>query len=307
MGSLQILSYISILFFIVVVAARLVRISRMPVHLRWDLYPIPHEKGKSEYGGSYYEEIDWWTKPRSFSLYNELKEMGREIVFIQSLFQNNRSLWVFSFPFHFGMYCLIGFVLLLILGAILGAAGVEVSVARGGFSAIVYYLTPMIGAVGWILSIVGAFGLLLSRLLNRELRAATVFSDYVNLIFLLAVFVAGFVSWQTADPAYDILRNYMQSLITFRAAVVLPVAVAIQLWLVVALLFYFPFTHMTHMFGKYFTYHKVRWEDEPNRRGSKMEKSITESLGYKVSWSASHIKTGGTWADATAEEDGENG
>jgi hypothetical protein len=71
-------------------------------------------------------------------------------------------------------------------------------------------------------------------------------------------------------------------------------------------MFYFPFTHMTHLFGKYFTYHKVRWEDEPNFRGSKIEKAVTKALGYRQNWAAPHIKTGGTWADAATEETSSN-
>ncbi len=69
-----------------------------------------------------------------------------------------------------------------------------------------------------------------------------------------------------------------------------------------------PFTHMTHVVGKYFTYHKVRWADEPNIRGSEIEKSVESVLGSKITWSAPHIKSGGTWADAaTAPEENNNG
>ncbi|UCC59921.1 MAG: nitrate reductase, partial [Dehalococcoidia bacterium] len=42
---------------------RSIKYALMPVHLRWELYPVPHEEG-SKYGGSYLEELEWWTKPR---------------------------------------------------------------------------------------------------------------------------------------------------------------------------------------------------------------------------------------------------
>ena len=58
---------------------------------------------------------------------------------------------------------------------------------------------------------------------------------------------------------------------------------------------------MTHMFGKYFTYHTVRWEDHPNMRGSKIEKAVIEALGHPLTWAAPHIKKG-TWAEAATEE-----
>ena len=97
MSGLQIMYYVSILFFFVMVIVKMIKIARMPVHLRWDLYPIPHEKGREDYGGSYYEEVDWWLKPKQFSLINEIKEMIKEIVFIQSVFKHNRPLWFFFF------------------------------------------------------------------------------------------------------------------------------------------------------------------------------------------------------------------
>ena len=108
MNGLQLLMYIAYAFFFVGTAYRAYRMAKMPVHLRWDLYPIPHEKDKGHYGGSYFEEIDWWTKPAEVSIRSELKEMAREIIFIQSMYHNNRPLWFFSFPFHFGLYLITG-------------------------------------------------------------------------------------------------------------------------------------------------------------------------------------------------------
>jgi len=301
MSELQIVSYSAIIFFAVVVAAKVVRIARMPIHIRWDLYPIPHEKGKGAYGGSYYEEIDWWTKPNNFSLVGELKAMAKEIFFVHSVYENNRPLWFFSFPFHIGMYCLVGLMVLLVIGAIMGAAGLEVSAAIGGFGMIVHYLTAVLGMLGWLLAAFGAVGLLFIRMFRKELKQASVRSDYVNLLFLLALFTVGIVSWATVDPACVSLRGFVRSLITLEPSGALPTAVAVQLWLFAALLFYFPFTHMTHMFGKYFTYHKIRWEDEPNVRGGKIEKAVTEALGYQVTWAAPHIKSGVSWAEAATD------
>jgi len=96
-------------------------------------------------------------------------------------------------------------------------------------------------------------------------------------------------------------------LVTFKAIGTLPTAVTVQLWVTAALLFYYPFTHMTHLFGKYFTYHWIRWEDSPNVRGGKIEKAVSSSLGFRQNWSAPHIKTGGTWAEAATDEENNNG
>ena len=276
MGLLQVISYFAILLFIVVVSAKMVKIARMPLHLRWDLYPIPHERGRGAYGGSYFEEVDWWTKPKDFSFISEITAMAKEIILVQSVYHHNRPLWIFSFPFHFGMYCLIGFMGLLVVGAVFQATGVAIgSDSPNILAVIVFHLTNIFGLVGWILSIIGAIGLFFSRMFKAQLRNASVVSDYTNLLILLAVFISGLVAALTVDPDYVALRGFVQSLITLKPASVLPGAVTMQLWLWAALMLYFPYTHMTHLFGKYFTYHKVRWEDEPNIKGSKIEAAVT--------------------------------
>jgi hypothetical protein len=50
---------------------------------------------------------------------------------------------------------------------------------------------------------------------------------------------------------------------------------------------------MTHFFTKFFTYHKVRWEDEPNVKGSKMQEKIAKQLQNPVTWAAPHIGADG--------------
>ena len=303
MGGLQLLLYFAVLFFVVAIVAKTVKIARMPIHLRWDLYPVPHEKGRGSYGGSYFEEIDWWTKPKNFSLFSELKEMGKEILFIQSLFHHNKPLWLFSFPFHFGMYCLIAHGVLLLIGAILTAAGIEVLWSSQNIVvAAIFYLTLALGKAGWLLSAFGALGVLLSRLFNGRLRGSSVLSDYANLIVLLALFTVGVLSSFTVDTSYSIQRAFIADFITFNSASALPGLLIAQLWVLILLLIYFPFTHMTHFIGKYFTYHKIRWEDEPNVAGSKIEEAVSAALGYRINWSASHIKSGATWAEAATEE-----
>jgi nitrate reductase gamma subunit len=300
-STLQVVAYVAVVFCVVATAAKMIRIACMPVHLRWDLYPIPHEKGKGSYGGSYYEEVDWWTKSRRFSLLAELKAMALEIFFVHSLFRHNRALWLVSYPFHIGLYCLVIFTLLIITGGAMVLTGVEVApVATSGVGVALYYLTLVIGTVGWVLTTLGAVGLGLSRLFRSELRAASIRSDYFNLGFILTVGVTGIISWLTVDPEYSVLRRFVGAMLTFQKAGDVPAAVSAQVWLISALLCYFPFTHMTHMFSKFFTYHSVRWEDHPNIRGGKIEKAVNEALGRRLTWSAPHIKQG-TWAEAATD------
>ena len=53
--------------------AKALRYLRMPMHVRWELYPVAHEKGRAHYGGSYFEEVDWWTKPREVEKLAEVR------------------------------------------------------------------------------------------------------------------------------------------------------------------------------------------------------------------------------------------
>ena len=51
MGFLQILTYLSGLVFVIAFAAKISKYATMPMHVRWELYPIPHE-GQA-WGGSF--------------------------------------------------------------------------------------------------------------------------------------------------------------------------------------------------------------------------------------------------------------
>ena len=73
-----VIAYLGIIFFLIAVVARFFFWSKMPMHLRWELYPVAHEGGgRAAYGGSYLEESDWWKKKREVSLFGELKVMSQ--------------------------------------------------------------------------------------------------------------------------------------------------------------------------------------------------------------------------------------
>ncbi len=160
-ATLVLVSYVLFSVFVVAFIYRSLKIARMPVHLRWELAPVPHEKGKGHYGGSYLEEPEWWSKPREKDHLAEMTYMFKEIMFLKALFEHNRRLWWFSFPFHAGLYLLTAMVGLLLIG---GAAGLA------GF-AMPEFLTTLIrvlAGTGYVLGGFGAVGLLLSRLFQPQ-------------------------------------------------------------------------------------------------------------------------------------------
>ncbi len=300
---LQALVYFSFTVFVLVVLAKAVQYATMPIHLRWELYPVPHEKGKAEYGGSYFEEVDWWKKPRETTLIGELKDMFMEMLFIKRVFEYKRPLWWFTYPFHTGIYLILAWFVLVFIGAIFEVAGYPIGSqavqqlgALSWLSPLIYYLTLIVGVLAMALMLIFGLGLLFRRLSDEGMRSYSAPIDYFNLLFILAVVITGIAAWQY-DKDFAVARAFMKSLITFSTVPEISGATIVHVTLLSLLFLYLPFTKMTHFIGKYFTYHKVLWEDEPNLRGSEIEKTVREVLKYKVTWSAPHMKPGMTWAD----------
>lgn len=295
----QLLAYIAIIVFAIAVIIRVSRYLRMPIHLRWELYPVPHEVG-AKHGGSYYEEEEWWKKQRRTSKLNELKDMLGEMLFIRRVYTYNRGLWWFTYPFHLGIYLMLAWFALLIIGAFTEVIGIPIIykgvVNPAPWSTLIYYLTILVGSLGIILVSCGTLGLLIKRSLSQEMRLYSSLIDYFNLVFILVVALTGAVSWRM-DMDFTIAREYMKSLITFTAIPSISTITFIHVILLSLLFLYIPFTKMLHFVAKYFTYHQVLWEDEPNIRGGDIEGKVTRVLKYKVSWKAPHVKPDANWAE----------
>ena len=107
-----------------------------------------------------------------------------------------------------------------------------------------------------------------------------------------------------SDPGFFQFRHYIASLLMFRNAPMTNVLVWLAILLTALTLAYIPMTHMAHFFLKWFTWDKIRWDDEPNVRGGRIERKISDALQYPVSWSAPHIKGDGkkNWVDVATEE-----
>ncbi|MHC4406245.1 MAG: respiratory nitrate reductase subunit gamma [Planctomycetota bacterium] len=293
------IAYVSLAVFVVIAVWRTVKMARLPVHLRWELAPVPHEKGKSHYGGSYLEEYEWWTKPQERSLLNELTYMFKEIVFLRAVWEHNRRLWWFPFPFHFGIYLLIGAAGLVFLGAVLGLLGVTAA-GLAALDAVAW----TVAAAGYGLGLVGSVGLLVFRLADPRLKASRTAASLFNLAFLIAVFLSGGVALLTMGGFAQELTRFIQALVTVDTSVAIPGGLAAHLVLVFLFLAYLPCTQMLHFVAKYFTYHQVRWDDKAMVPGSRMEREVQKRLGQPVTWSGAHLQADGkkNWVDIVAEE-----
>jgi len=302
-----IIAYIGLAFFLVAVIARFMMWSKMPMHLRWELYPVAHEgKGRAAYGGSYLEESDWWQKKREVSMLGELKVMVPEILFLVALREHNVKLWKWSFPFHFGLYLVAAATILMMVGGVAGAL-LPASVSTP-LSQVIGVVLPFVAGAGLVLGIVGALGLF-ARRRGRSLRDYTAPADLFNLLFFVVAFGVALATFIGFDHSFGLVSAFVANLVTFNLAPLAAGSTAALMVLLSAVLLtlltaYIPTTHMSHFVGKYFAYHSIRWKDDPNLQGGKEEKVIEELLSRPISWSAPHIKGDGkkTWLEAATEE-----
>lgn len=139
--------YAALLFFLGACAVRAIRYARAPVHLRWEIYPVPHGVA-------------------------QLRFMLLEMIFLKGLWEYNRKLWLRSFPFHFGLYLITAAAVLLAAAAATGWPLHGVYVAAG--------------LAGTVLALAGACGLLVRRVTDPELRPYNSPADIFNLAFFIA-------------------------------------------------------------------------------------------------------------------------
>lgn len=282
------LGWLAVLLFLAGAAYKIYRLAAMPLHLRWELYPVAHEPRPS--GGSYMEEIDYVQKPRHVVLFGEIKELLSEVFILKRVREHNRfGIWPFSMAMHWGIYLFFFWAFLLI--------------GEGLFNlTFISPLTNLVGPVSFFLGAAGSLGLILKRAANEELGQYTTPADYFNLIFLLAIFGTGLFSWFT-EPSLSSARTYVQSVLFFRPA---PAAVPtlVNFLLFELFLIYMPFTKLLHYAAKFFTFHKVLWDDGVNTKGSAIDKRITAQLAFPVTWAAPHIAPGKTWAEEAQIVDG---
>jgi nitrate reductase gamma subunit len=290
----------AIIVFLAILVYRTAAIARLPVHLRWELAPIPHEKGKGGYGGSYLEEYEWWQQAPRRTIIAPIIYMLREIFLLKGIWKNNRSLWPLSFSLHTGIYVLIVTALLSLLNAIFIITGVPGSVLN-----VTLTIAAVLALAGFILGGMGAAGLIVKRALDSNYRPFTTFTRYFNLIFLSLVFFSGIYAWfATGDFAREV-STFIKGVITLETGINAGFPLSLHIIILLLFLIYLPLTDMAHFIAKYFTYHYVRWNDAPQDK--KMTRALRGLLKQPVEWSATHVQVRGqqNWADTAAGKKGD--
>ncbi len=243
---------------------RAVRYAKEPIHLRWEIYPVPRgRKGQT-------------------------KIMIPEILFLKGLWEFNRAMWYVSYPFHLWLY---------LLAATVGLLGCAASIPA--LAAALHPIYTACGVAGTALAAIGALGLLLRRLRIPELRMYSSGADYFNLGFFLATLALLAAGYWLRPAGVPGPLSVLRGAATFDRELQVPALLSAGLAAGAILLAYIPMTHMAHFIAKYFTYHQVRWDERSPVAGGTIERKMAEYLMYRPTWSAPHIGAGPerTWAD----------
>ncbi len=294
------IGYIAIAFCVFIAATKAKHFMSHPIHIRWELYPVPHEGERAAWGGSYLEETDWWKKDRTHSLLGMAKGLAEEMLLLHLTYVHNRDLWLRTYPFHGGLYLVFGAFFLTVFGCILGWMGIM----EGSFVSLIGFFANLCSIVGLIAVAVGSFLLLQRRLTNASLKMYSTPEHYFNLLIFGVWAVLSIIGFMAAVSAGSSLfeqnRFFFMHFFTLDFTVAMPTkGFAFLKIYTFALIAFVPVTHMAHFFMKYFTWHSIRWDDTPTLDDKTINEKIGQSLGMKPTWSAGHIKGDGekTWAD----------
>src|SRR5271157_653690 len=271
MGALVVvLFYGSILFCIVFATARLIRIYRLPLHIKWEFYR----------DSSVYEQVEWWTKPQ-IGFWQKAGAMMLDVLFLRDYYDKNRGFWIYLYTFHVGIYLLIVWHAWLFLVA--PFVDPETASSVGLF----------LGHVATALAFVGGLSILIKRATDEELSVYYPPIHYVKWVAMLLTLASGFYAiyfyFNNETPA---LLKYVQSQVTFsdlEHKLHPPPATATHVLFASIWLVYLPYSHIMRLFLRY--YHYLHDDEVPNVRGGAMEKRIGRLLGQPVAWSGSHIQT----------------
>jgi nitrate reductase gamma subunit len=259
---------IGFLFSLLGIAVRILRIAAMPVHVRWEIYPVPE------------------------GAIRKTRVLLSEVLWLKGVYENHRALWLWSWLFHTSLYLLIGVAGLSLIASLSRVDPFIIAFCIGTLSVIAF-------ACGTV----GTAGLIFMRLFYARIRSFTSSAALFNLALLLAIFSSGLGYITHPAFAYE-MKAQSGSLLGLNPTPPLPPLAVVHLCLIAFFLAYFPYTQMAHGALKYFMYHSVRWDDRPAEKIPKYADDMKRYLAFPVSWSAPHIRDGkANWAEVVSPKD----
>jgi nitrate reductase gamma subunit len=292
---LAVFTYFAYMFIVAMYTVKIVRYLSLPVHLRWELYPVIHEEKRGR--GSCFEEMEWWTRARRKSHIRGVIYLLKEYLHLGEYFKRHFSYWIVLYPWHVGFVLIILFHILCFLCGVFMAAGLDISRDSAGVSGrVLYYVVIVVGGASFISGSIGSIGLPFKRLYDRNLRLYATPLNYVSYLLTSMVFLTGLYAWGIVDPTLSEYREFWRGLVTFSYISVEPASAAHIITFNVFLI-YLPYTRSMHYITRFFAFFFIRWDDEPNVRGCKLEKELIKLQDQKVTWAGPHIGPGNRWSD----------
>ncbi len=286
---LYILAYGAFIACAAIIVMKILGYLKKPVHLRWELYPVAHEThGRAEYGGSYMEDTGWWQQKQKSSTVGAIKGFLMEALFLHATHSHNKELWFRTYPFHIGLYLLIGSLGLTILCALMQLGGYA-----GAFFNLCFYLGFICNIAGFAGVLFGSLGLFQRRMSKPDLKKFSMPEHFFNLALFAAFSALGLLlvlAYGSASMSYSVA--FFAGMFTFTP---IPISALYALYLLLScfIFVWVPFSFMGHAFMKYFTYHDIRWGDQPTQDSPAIQAKMAQTLGMPVSWKAPHIKGDG--------------
>lgn len=279
----NLLFFFSPIIMLIGLGIKFFQISKMPVHVRWEIYPLPSIKSDKG-SGSYMEEVDWLKKKPKKSLIGEIIEPFKEIIYLHRLKKfNTYGLWLWSVALHWGVWLLFLWFFLIFIALFIENFNIS------NFVFVAY--------LSFILGILGSLGLIFKRNFNKELRLYTSGIDYFNLAFLMSLFVTGLLMTVGGNFVTEYL-SYVEGIIAFNLQISeFSEITTIHFILFAIFLIYIPFSKFFHGPVKFFTFHKILWNDFYQQKGSSEERMISQQLNYKVRWAGPHVFPEKSWLE----------
>ncbi len=224
---MSILLYVAMLVFILGVGRKMWRYWRAPAPLKIPTTPAPTTRA------------------------GVVMRLMREVVFFESLFKSSKWTWIFGWLFHAGL-------LLALLTHL------------RYFTEPVWWWVALIAPLGpyaGMAMVIGLSGLLARRILVDRVRYISAPSDYLMLVFILAIAGTGLGMRYFMHTDIILLKQFALGLLAFDFSV-LPsqFILFIHLLLVAILLLIFPFSKLLHAPGLFFSPSRNQVDNARERR-----------------------------------------
>ncbi len=292
----MIITYFGYVFVVVAYYIKVQKYFKIPQNLRWELYPVIHEKNY-KYGGSYFEDVEYWKKERHRNLSRSIFTLIRRYLAMGSYFEKKRGYWFGLYPWHMGFLLIVLFDVLIVIDAIFIRAGDwQISGSAGGGGQFLYYFTLVAGLASFTLGCFGSVMMLILRSLDENLREYATPQNFFNYLFFLAMFGSGWAAWVIDDNTFSGFREFWVGVLSANA-VSTPGWEQFHIIIFAIFLIYLPLTRSTHYITKILYFFWVLSGDAPNLGKGETDQKLNEYLNYEPTWAAAHHQTGRTWGE----------